>query len=139
MLYKGSAVLDSYWPRWSYTDRNSTAPMMSGRSLENTLNLCTTNYVDYTKLNETCCVYSNKTPVMTLRKGLNSVPSALENQHGGNGSNSTEYRQHNFASNWLLYNDDTNSNMNAKRKNLDQTASTSLPTFCSVDQRSDVI
>lgn len=73
--------------------------------LENTVNIYTPNYVDYEKLNETCSVYSNTTPVMTLRKGMNSAISSHEMRNGSVSTNS-EYRQHNFSSNWLLYNED---------------------------------
>ena len=52
--------MDTYWPKWT-SEQNRDV------SLENMLNLNIN--VNYSKFQETCCIYTNKTPIMTLRMG----------------------------------------------------------------------
>ncbi|OXU30706.1 hypothetical protein TSAR_012774 [Trichomalopsis sarcophagae] len=129
----GSGVLDSYWPRWSYKDQDVISQRIGGRVLENTLNICTPNYVDYEKLNETCSVYSNTAPVMTLRKGINSAISSQEMRNASASTNS-EFRQHNFSSNCLLYNED---GAELIRRNLTPPISSADTGYFSLTQESD--
>ncbi|XP_014230929.1 uncharacterized protein LOC106655194 [Trichogramma pretiosum] len=101
-----SAVLDPYWPQWSAASQTITAARTGGKTLENTLNLCSSNYIDYSKVNETSCVSvfsTTRAPVMTFRRGESSVPATQEPISGPG-----EQRQHNFVSNWLLYDNDAN-------------------------------
>ena len=96
--------LNTYWPKWSLEKCAS-----SGYPLENILNISANDQINYSKLKETCCVYTNKTPVMTLRRGFSSA----QNQDNWF---KVENRRPSFVSKWLLYN-------NVDDRPLNQTSS----------------
>ncbi|KAJ8686315.1 hypothetical protein QAD02_022109 [Eretmocerus hayati] len=122
------SMFDAYWPHWNPSDRSNMVSTTGGRSLENTLNLCTPNYVDFSKLNETCSVYSNTAPVMTLRKSSDLLPTTLESKDCIQNS---DYHHSDFASSSLLFSEES------ERENYDQTDSVDLSTYC-LDEQSDL-
>ncbi|KAG7191145.1 hypothetical protein KM043_007172 [Ampulex compressa] len=87
-----SGVLDSFWPKWRPANSSEVI-------LENTLNLCRSKRVDYSKLDQTSCVYCYIAPVVTQKPVLSTITCSQDKRF------MAEHRQHAFSPYWLLYND----------------------------------
>ncbi|XP_066586297.1 homeobox-like protein HDP1 isoform X2 [Prorops nasuta] len=89
--YMQNEVLDSYSP--SQFVKNVT------KNLENILNYRTCNNVDYSKLEQTSCVYCYTTPIAAVKMGSSSLLCSQKKKY------MSERREHSFTTTCLLYND----------------------------------
>ncbi|XP_046749324.1 myb-like protein AA isoform X2 [Diprion similis] len=91
--------LEPFWPQRPATSK------MTGNYLENMLNLNTYGYIDYSRIDQTSCIYCYAAPIVTQRLSSSSLPACSQKRRF-----IAEYRQHTFSPYWLLY-DDTRTGM----------------------------
>ncbi|XP_076241025.1 uncharacterized protein LOC143183386 [Calliopsis andreniformis] len=84
--------LDPFWPQ-----KNSK--ISTNLILENILNFTSTKRVDFSKLDQTSCVYCYMAPVVTHTPVSSNTTCSQKEKFVA------EYRQHSFSPYWLLYND----------------------------------
>ncbi|XP_046623428.1 uncharacterized protein LOC124306642 isoform X1 [Neodiprion virginianus] len=90
--------LEPFWPQ------RPTIGKMTENYLENILNLNTYGYIDYSRIDQTSCIYCYAAPIVTQRLFSGSSPCSQKRRF------IAEYRQHTFSPYWLLY-DDTRTGM----------------------------
>ncbi|XP_015590386.1 uncharacterized protein LOC107265443 [Cephus cinctus] len=88
-----NGVLDPYPPR-------SLVNNTTDYYLEHILNLRSNNYVDYTKIDQTSCVYCYTAPIVTQMTAPTSSGICSQKKRF-----IAENRQHTFLPYWMLYND----------------------------------
>ncbi|XP_046818766.1 uncharacterized protein LOC124950349 isoform X2 [Vespa velutina] len=85
-------MLDPFWPKWSHKK-------LSDNNLENILNFNISKRIDYTKIDQTSCIYCYTAPIVTHKAVL---PTDVCSQQI---KLVAEQRHHSFSPYWLLYND----------------------------------
>ncbi|KAK2582967.1 hypothetical protein KPH14_009021 [Odynerus spinipes] len=85
-------VLSPFWPKWSYKK-------LPENNLENILNFNISKTIDYTKIDQTSCIYCYTAPIVTHKAVLSTDVCSQKIKLVA------EQRHHSFSPYWLLYND----------------------------------
>lgn len=85
-------ILSPFWPKWSYRK-------LSENNLENILNFNMSKTIDYTKIDQTSCIYCYTAPIVTHKAVLSTDVCSQKIKLVA------EQRHHSFSPYWLLYND----------------------------------
>ncbi|XP_012260045.2 uncharacterized protein LOC105688374 [Athalia rosae] len=95
--------LEPFWPS-QQTSGNTT-----NHYLENILNLNSYGYIDYSRIDQTSCIYCYAAPIVTPQRLYSAKSSCSQKRRFV-----AEFRQHSFSPYWLLY-DDTMTGMRMSR------------------------
>lgn len=87
-----NGVLDPFWPK-------KLSKISADSILENILNFINTKHIDFSKLEQTSCVYCYIAPIVTHTPVSTNISCSQKEKFVA------EYRQHSFSPYWLLYND----------------------------------
>lgn len=103
--------LEPFWP-----ERSASKNPGDSNQLENILNLKAYGYVDYSKIDQTSCIYCYAAPIVTQKTFTGSSSCSQKRRF------IAEFRQHTFSPYWLLYSDaKTGMQMSKHVKVIDKT------------------
>ncbi|XP_029040873.2 uncharacterized protein LOC114875105 isoform X1 [Osmia bicornis bicornis] len=87
-----NGILHPFWPK-------KMSKISTDSILENILNFINTKRIDFSKLEQTSCVYCYIAPIVTHTPVSSNISCSQKEKFVA------EYRQHSFSPCWLLYND----------------------------------